>query len=433
MAKKIKIPLEMVNGVTVRTVEELKENWDLEKIVSYYHNGRLLTWLNDRYYSEQAEKLKLLETITNAHELQKQLCSIFDMPFVEDECVDVHAVAVKIEKIERLRKLTSDDEILKNVDKVAFDQEELAHLLDENEPIIYLADNMFTIPLAVKNKKYIGVGTVTAVIVSNKPVDFEKMNIFFENIQFDEKYNNLVNTPERLLSRGKVCYDQKNFEKAFKLFKEAAEKGNAIALDSLGRMYEHGEGVTQDYAEAVKWYCKAANQGYAVAKNHVGIMYHNGNGVTQDYVEAMKWFRKAADQGYPNAEYNIGIMYMEGKGITQDYAEAMKWYRKAADQGFANAQYAIGLMYDKGMGVTQDYVEAIKWYRKAADQGFATAYKNLGVIFEDGNGVERDLTIAKDYYVKAANAGNSSAKERLDKLNNNNKSLLDSIMDAFFD
>ena len=81
MAKKIKLPLEMANGVAVRTIEELKENWDLEKIVSYYRNGRLLTWLNDRYYDEQAEQLKLLEDVTDAHELQNKLCGIFDMPF----------------------------------------------------------------------------------------------------------------------------------------------------------------------------------------------------------------------------------------------------------------------------------------------------------------------------------------------------------------
>lgn len=32
--KKIKLPLEMANGVLVRTLDELKENWVLEKILN---------------------------------------------------------------------------------------------------------------------------------------------------------------------------------------------------------------------------------------------------------------------------------------------------------------------------------------------------------------------------------------------------------------
>ena len=41
-------------------------------------------------------------------------------------------------------------------------------------------------------------------------------------------------------------------------------------------MYEHGEGVPQDYAEAVRWYRLAADQGYASAQYNLGVMYNNG-------------------------------------------------------------------------------------------------------------------------------------------------------------
>ena len=33
--KKIKLPLEMADGVAVRTLEELKDNWDLEKVLNH--------------------------------------------------------------------------------------------------------------------------------------------------------------------------------------------------------------------------------------------------------------------------------------------------------------------------------------------------------------------------------------------------------------
>ncbi len=42
MAKKIKFALEM-NGVKIRTMEELQENFDLDTAVQYLLDGKLLT------------------------------------------------------------------------------------------------------------------------------------------------------------------------------------------------------------------------------------------------------------------------------------------------------------------------------------------------------------------------------------------------------
>ena len=171
--------------MAVRTLEELKENWDLERIVSYYHNGRLLTWLSDRYYDEQAEQLQSLQNTLNATELQRQLCAIFEMPFNETNAVDMDVVVDRDAQLNKLRKITADDKVLKNIDKVAFNQEDLATLLDEEKETIYLVNNTFNIPLTLKNKHYIGVGSVIAIINSKVPVDFTSLNIFFENIKFD--------------------------------------------------------------------------------------------------------------------------------------------------------------------------------------------------------------------------------------------------------
>ena len=62
-----------------------------------------------------------------------------------------------------------------------------------------------------------------------------------------------------------------------------AGQGEAEAQLFLGRMYDKGEDVKQDYTEAAKWYQKAAEQGKAAAQNNLGYMYHNGEGVKQDY------------------------------------------------------------------------------------------------------------------------------------------------------
>nr|WP_271873207.1 tetratricopeptide repeat protein [Rubripirellula sp.] len=162
----------------------------------------------------------------------------------------------------------------------------------------------------------------------------------------------------------------------FAATKKAAESGDATAQFNLGKMYESGQGVPQDYADAMKWYRLAADQGYAKAQINIGVMYDNGQGVPQDYAEAMKWYRLAADQGFAAAQYNLGVMYAIGQGVPQDDAEAAKWYRLAADQGHAAAQFNLGVMYANGQGVPQDYAESYAWFSVAAAGGDADAANN---------------------------------------------------------
>ena len=47
----------------------------------------------------------------------------------------------------------------------------------------------------------------------------------------------------------------------------------------------------------MKWFRKAAEQNHAKAQYNIGFMYEHGQGVPQNYHGAMNWYRKAADQG----------------------------------------------------------------------------------------------------------------------------------------
>jgi hypothetical protein len=139
---------------------------------------------------------------------------------------------------------------------------------------------------------------------------------------------------------------------------------------------------------------KAAEQGDTETENSLGLMFENGQGVSQDYTQAIYWWRRAAEQGNVKAQYNLGISYERGKGVTKDDSQAVYWYRKAADQGLSDAQYNLGVFYEKGRAVSQDYAQAFYWYSKAAEQGSAVAQDNLAVLYESGQGVPQDYTLA---------------------------------------
>ena len=129
MAKRVKFPLTMADGTQVRTLDELRESFDLVSVLSYYDNGRLGEWLADRYYDDEAEKISALDS--SAADFKQSLCDILGASYSEHEAVSVELsdIANKNERYERLKRFTADDSILAAVDDVAFTQEELDTLM----------------------------------------------------------------------------------------------------------------------------------------------------------------------------------------------------------------------------------------------------------------------------------------------------------------
>jgi TPR repeat protein len=58
---------------------------------------------------------------------------------------------------------------------------------------------------------------------------------------------------------------ERNFEKAFQWYEDAAKQGYPYAQYSLALMYFNGQGVSQDDVAACAWMSLAANQGDKVA------------------------------------------------------------------------------------------------------------------------------------------------------------------------
>ena len=160
--------------------------------------------------------------------------------------------------------------------------------------------------------------------------------------------------------RGRFEQDRDRFEsdgdgvKKYVSFNVVWVSYKASAQAALGNMYEHGQGVPQDYKTAVNWYTLAAeNPSYDV-----------------------NWL--VGHGGHADAQFKLGRMYEEGKGVPQDDKAAVKWYALAAKipkPGHAGAVAILGTRYfklanrySKGQGVQQDDKAAFKWYDLAAKQ-----------------------------------------------------------------
>lgn len=190
MAKKVRFPLEMSGGVQVRSMEELRENFSLVDVMGYVDNGKLITWLNDRYETEIAETIELLNSDSKTY--VEELCVALGVEYVEADSMSLEEIQERNEKIEKLKVYTDDSKYIEVINQVAFDQDGLYDLLDEDKQKIYLCGEKFSIPLGKKNVTYIGINNPMVVIASKEKVNFEEKGILLKGVAFDKAYQEVI-------------------------------------------------------------------------------------------------------------------------------------------------------------------------------------------------------------------------------------------------
>ena len=82
----------------------------------------------------------------------------------------------------------------------------------------------------------------------------------------------VVDTSENAYSIGLKFYGLGKYIEAYPLLLIEARKGEANAQFYLGKMYDLGWGVTQNYEDAVKWYRLSAKQGNTYAQANLKLL-----------------------------------------------------------------------------------------------------------------------------------------------------------------
>lgn len=155
MARLIRVPLDMGNGKQVNTIEELRQNFNIEKILEHYHSGSLEKWLERRGMKQEAGEIA--EIPAAGGNVVKRLYGILGVP--EEE--------------------------------IAYTQDELLLLLEKGAENIRLYGDGFSIPLDREGISYKGIGKVTVTVGSDQPVPWQEKKIRFENIEFDDRYREI--------------------------------------------------------------------------------------------------------------------------------------------------------------------------------------------------------------------------------------------------
>lgn len=83
MSKTVKFNLN-IDGVAVRTLEELREHFCIQDVLKYYKNGLLTRWFQVRDFKEEFEKIQKIAS-TNDEEIISKLIEILHIELDDDE------------------------------------------------------------------------------------------------------------------------------------------------------------------------------------------------------------------------------------------------------------------------------------------------------------------------------------------------------------
>ncbi len=153
-----------------------------------------------------------------------------------------------------------------------------------------------------------------------------------------------------LLARATAAAGER--DEAVRLYKQAAEAGDARALVSLGLLYEAGDGVAKDLREADELYAKAAARGSAAGAINLAVALMKGAGIERDTARAVALLKGATAGGSAIAAYDLGVLAEQG--VAGGPREALDLFRRSAALGDPRGYVAAAILLDEGRGVAKD-------------------------------------------------------------------------------
>lgn len=242
--------------------------------------------------------------------------------------------------------------------------------------------------------------------------------------------------------QNKSALIKRNPEKAFEILSAESKSGNILATYDIGKLYDSqmlksddGNTLSQQYySKAFEDFHKLLsivsmsndkrdNWTKSYLNYRIGKMYEYGLGVTQDYNSAIEHY-KLSENKY--AYFALGNIYNYGSGVETDYAKAFDYYMHSlSSKGVMPfASYAVGQAYELGQGVEKDlssahnfYAEALKGLEKVFTKNHDDniSYK-IGMMYLNGKGTDIDLECAEKYLLLSADSNNYKAQYMLGKL-----------------
>jgi TPR repeat protein len=118
----------------------------------------------------------------------------------------------------------------------------------------------------------------------------------------------------------------------------------------MAKRYENGDGVKKDFNKAFDLYRKAAEAGNADAQYNLGTCYYNGIGTEKNIETGMEWINKAAAQGHALAKTRQETYQKEKRYHGSYWISDDNW-----KINFQNGHYLMNDGSSRWYGQTKDF------------------------------------------------------------------------------
>lgn len=224
--------------------------------------------------------------------------------------------------------------------------------------------------------------------------------------------------PEALAAYGRIQSKAENYQNALFLSSLAAQMGSGLGLNTLGVLYENGNGVEVDLDIARSMYEDAIEAGSVFSMTNLGDMYRDGVSVDVDGQRALRLYRMAADHGHSTGARRAAWLHKKGDVIERDIYAAVELFFEAFQLGDFESGASIAYIFEIGeYGYPQDEELAVNLYRKAMTyEVFDWAAYRLGMMYLEGRGTPEDEVNAAVYLTLAAEEEHKISQRELGKL-----------------
>lgn len=187
-------------------------------------------------------------------------------------------------------------------------------------------------------------------------------NVKIEKKKIEKKFKIAENITEKVA-------DENEKQRAFKIFKELAEKHKHIKSTNLtGWCYDTGYGVEENKEKALEFYKQAALYGYPFACFNIG--YHHE--IKNEFLLAFKYYQRAhelnTDNEIPCRDlFRLVFLYYFGLGTTVNYKSAFDICHDLAERSYTPAKLMLTYMFDEGVGAKINKEAKDNWLKRIND------------------------------------------------------------------
>ncbi|MCK0515251.1 hypothetical protein MXE38_10430 [Anaerobiospirillum sp. NML120448] len=103
----------LVDGQKVRTLEELRKNFNLEDVLEYFYSGKLQKWLASRDYKHELDQVKDIAS-SNKLDVSSKLLDIFNIEHDKKELQYFNVDGQQVRTVEELRENFNLEDVLKH-------------------------------------------------------------------------------------------------------------------------------------------------------------------------------------------------------------------------------------------------------------------------------------------------------------------------------